>query len=441
MGFMALILVFTMIAGCSKNNNEGQNAAKNENGTKETTTPEAEKKVSGDITVITQRTDIVDTVFKDYAAEFNKEYPDVKVNFQALSDYEGQIKIRMNSDDYGDVLLLPTSIPLADTPQFFEPLGDLEQMKTQYIGLEERSVDGKTYGIPMTVNFSGILYNKKVFDDAGVTTTPRTPDEFQAALQKIKDKGDAVPLYTNYADSWPLTQWEAVLTTSAGNVDYVNVTQPSTDDNFVQGQPHYDLYKVMYDAAKNGLIEKDPTTTNWEASKSDLANGKIGAMVLGSWAIGQVKAIATNPDDIAFMPFPTNAKEVIMPLADDYTLGVSVHSKNKEAAKAWVEWFINKSSYPTTEGGGMSPVVGAELPATLKQFEGTDVKFSLQTPAQAGQEGLVDKIDKDSEIGLWQADFKKRIIEAAIGNRSESYDDIMKDLNDAWVKSRAKVAK
>ncbi|AOZ94167.1 ABC transporter substrate-binding protein [Paenibacillus crassostreae] len=440
-GLMALVLVFTMIVGCSSNtNNTEQNTAKtNESGSNTAPTEGTDKAVSGEITVITQRTDIVDTVFKDYAMEFNKKYPDVKVNFQALSDYEGQIKIRMNSDDYGDVLLLPTSIPLADTPQFFEPLGDLDQMKSQYIGLEERTVDGKSYGLPITVNFSGILYNKKVFDDAGVATTPRTPDEFLAALQKIKDKGVATPLYTNYADSWPLTQWESVLTTVAGNVDYVNVTQPNTDDNFVAGQPHYDLYKVMYDAAQKGLIEKDPTTTNWEASKADLANGKIGAMVLGSWAIGQVKALAANPDDIAFMPYPTNAEEVIMPLADDYLLGISLHSKNKEAARAWVDWFINESSYPTTEGGGMSPVVGAELPATLKLFEGTEVKFELQTPATAGQEGWVDKIDKDAEIGLWQPDFKKRIIEAAIGNRSESYDDIMKDLNDAWVKSRAKV--
>jgi len=443
-GLLALMLVLTLLAGCGGNNrnNAAQNNAAGNAGTANSGTEQtAGRDISGEITVITQRTDIVDTVFKDYAAEFNKEYPNVKVNFQALSDYEGQITVRMNSDDYGDVLLLPTSIPLADTPEFFEPLGTLEEMSKQYIGLEERTVDGKVYGIPIAVNFSGILYNKKVFNDAGVTTTPRTPDEFLAALHKIKEKGDAIPLYSNYADSWPLTQWEAVLTTVAGDVDYVNVIQPNTDDNFVPGQPHYELYKVMYDTAKQGLIEDDPTTTNWEASKADMANGKIGAMVLGSWAIGQVQGLAENPDDIAYMPFPTNAKEIIMPLADDYTLGISKHSKHKEAARAWVDWFINKSGYPTEQAGGMSPVVGAPLPESLKQFEGTDVKFELQTPAKPGQEGLVDKIDKDAEIGLWQPEFKKRIMEAAIGNLNESYDDIMKDLNDAWVKSRAKFVK
>ncbi|WP_172197218.1 ABC transporter substrate-binding protein [Saccharibacillus qingshengii] len=428
LGLVALTLTASLFAGCSS---------------KESDTPAApgaaDSTPKGEITVITQRTDIVDTVFQDYAKKFNEKYPDIQVNFEALANYEDQIKIRMNTSDYGDVLLLPTSIPLADTPTFFEPLGSMEEMSKQYDGLEEREVDGKAYGLPITINYSGVIYNKSVFDKAGYSEPPKTIEEFMQALQAIKDKTDAVPLYTNYAAGWPLTQWEAVLTTVAGDKEYVNVKQPSTDDNFVPGAPHYDLYKVMYDAAKNGLIEEDPTTTDWESSKADLANGKIGTMVLGSWAIGQIKAIAPNPDDIAFMPFPTNAKERIVPLADDYTLGINVNSENKEAARAWVDWFINESGYPTTEGGGISPVKGAELPEILKQFEGTDVKFETQTPAEEKQKGLVDKIDKDAEIGLWQPDFKKIIIEAGIGNRPESYDDIMKGLNDAWVKSRAKV--
>lgn len=434
LGLMSALLVFAMV-GCSSAKSEEPSTNTGSSGTAATG-----KDLKGEITVITQKTDIVDTVFKDYAKKFNEEYPNISVKFQAMSDYEGQIKVRMNSSDYGDVLLLPTSVPLADLPQFFEPLGNYEDMKKQYNGLEERVVDGKVYGIPTTINYSGIVYNKKVFKDAGVTEVPKNPDQFLAAMQKIKDKGQAVPLYTNYAAGWPLTQWEADLTTVAGNVDYVNVTQPTTDDNFVKGQPHYDLYKLMYDVAQKGLIEKDPTTTDWESSKADMANGKIGTMVLGSWAVGQIQSKSQNPDDIGFMPFPTNASKVIVPLADDYTIGVSSKSSNKEAAKAWVDWFINKSTYPTTEGGGMSPAVGAELPAALKQFEGTGIEFKFQTPAKAGQEGLVDKIDKDSEIGLWQPDFKKRIIEAAVGNKKESYDDIMKDLNDRWKASRASVA-
>lgn len=60
-----------------------------------------------------------------------------------------------------------------------------------------------------------------------------------------------VALY--YASGWALTQWESDLTTVAGDPDYVNIKQPASDDNFVTGQPHYDLYKAMYDAAQRTL--------------------------------------------------------------------------------------------------------------------------------------------------------------------------------------------
>ncbi|GGF74517.1 sugar ABC transporter substrate-binding protein [Paenibacillus albidus] len=443
LGLMALTLMGGLVAGCSSSNNSnGETAANTGNaGTEASTTPGegTAKDIKGEITVITQRTDIVDTVFKEYAANFNEKYPEVQVNFEALANYEDQIKIRMSTEDYGDVLLLPTSVKIHDLPDFFEPLGKLADMEKEYTGLEERQVDGTVYGVPITINYSGLIYNKKVFSDAGITELPKTIDEFMTDLQTIKDKTDAVPLYTNYAAGWPLTQWEAVLPTVAGNRDYVNIAQVASGDNFVAGQPHYELYKVMYDAAQKGLIEEDPTTTDWETSKGDLANGKIATMPLGSWAIGQIKGVATNPDDVGFMPFPTNAEKVFVPLAADYNLGISIHSENKAAARAWVDWFINESGYPTTEGGGMSPVIGAELPEILKQFEGTDVSFDTIAPAKAGEEGLVDAIDKDAEVGLWQPDFKKRIIEAAIGNRKESYDDIMKDLNDRWKASSTKI--
>jgi raffinose/stachyose/melibiose transport system substrate-binding protein len=425
-----LLVVSMMLAGCaSKNDNNAATTSKNP------------KDIKGNITVLTNRTDIVNTVFKDYAKKFNEKYPNIKVSFQALADYEGDVKVRMNSKDYGDVLLIPTAIPISDIPSFFEPLGSLTDMQKKYSGVEERAVNGKVYGIPMVINYSGVLYNKKVFKDAGVTTLPKTPDDFIAALQKVKANTKAIPLYTNYAAGWPLTQWEADLPTVAGDPDYVNITQPNSDDNFVKGQPHYTLYKVLYDAAKNGLIEKDPTTTDWESSKAMLAKGQIATMALGSWAIGQVKGVASNPDDIGYMPFPTNAKTQFFPTQADYNVGISKNSQNKAAARAWLDWFINDSNYAVEQGYGISALKSAPLSEDLKNFQSEGVKFLPITPAKSGQEGLVDKIDKQAEIGLWQPDFKKEIIEAGIGNKSESYDQIMKNLNDKWVKARAEVGK
>ncbi|GLC89585.1 ABC transporter substrate-binding protein [Lysinibacillus piscis] len=395
--------------------------------------------ISGDITVITQRTDIVDTVFQDYAKQFQEKYPDVNVSFEALADYGGQITPRMNTKDYGDVLLIPTQIPIADIPDFFEPLGDLEEMKEKYMGVEERAVNGKVYGIPIAVTYTGIVYNKKVFAQSGIKEVPKTFDEFKTALKSVKDKTDAIPLYSNYASGWPLTQWEGAITTVAGNPDYYNIKMPNEDNPFAKGKPHYEMYELMYDTAKEGLIEEDPLTTDWESSKAMMGRGEIATMVLGSWAIDQIKSVADNPDDIGYMPFPTNAEKVIFPLGADFQIAINKNSKNKEAAQAWVDWFIHESNYSVEQAGGISAAKDEPLPEELKQYEEQGVEFTLLTPAKKGQEGLVDKIDKEAEIGFWLEDNKKVIMEAGIGNRDESYEDLAERFNKAWNEASKKV--
>ena len=55
--------------------------------------------------------------------------------------------------------------------------------------------DGLCYGIGYMGNAQGVLYNKKVFADAGVTDVPKTPTEFIDTRQKIKDNTDAIPRF------------------------------------------------------------------------------------------------------------------------------------------------------------------------------------------------------------------------------------------------------
>ena len=69
----------------------------------------------------------------------------------------------------------------------------------------EQVYQGKVYGLAITGNAQGILYNKLVFAAAGITAPPRTPDEFVAALRAVKAKTTAIPLYTNYSAVWPLS--------------------------------------------------------------------------------------------------------------------------------------------------------------------------------------------------------------------------------------------
>lgn len=394
----------------------------------------------GRITVLTNVTegDRLEEL-KKYAQEFDAKYPGTQtVEFESIDDYENQAKIRLSGSDYGDVLLIPNTVEVANLGEYFVPLGTYEDLSKQYYCVDDRAYDGLVYGIPVSVQFTGIFYNKTVFEEAGITQIPRTIDEFMDALKMIKEKTDAIPLYTAYADQWTLNQWEANTLTVAGDVNYPYVMQAHDRQNFLKGSPNYNLYRIMYEASAVGLIEDDPATATFDEAKRLMANGEVATYVCSSWAIGQFQEAAMDAgmseDVIGYMPFPTPTADMkqLVRLGRDYVNGVSVHSKHQDIALAWVKFFA-ETDYATRLSSSVSPLVGSELPAIASDWYDLGVEFAACTPAQGENQGLLDKIDKESEVGLLEADFKQRIIDAAIGNRDETYDDIMNELNSSWV--------
>ena len=134
---------------------------------------------SGDITVLTNRTDLVDTTFQDYKKTFEAKYPDVTVTFEAITDYEGEVTTRMNTGDYGDVLLIPnTRRPPTSCPTSSSRWAPSTSSSEKYRFINEQAIDGKVYGLAITGNANGIVYNKKVWQAAGITAQPTTPEEF-----------------------------------------------------------------------------------------------------------------------------------------------------------------------------------------------------------------------------------------------------------------------
>lgn len=399
----------------------------------------ASKNAKGSIIVLTHRTDIVDTTLADYVKRFNQVYPNIKVEFEAITEYDTTVRTRMNTKEYGDVLSMVTVPPLqSDFAKFYEPLGDQKELEKKYGFLTNFVYAGKVYGIAPNANASGFVYSKKVFQKAGITSMPKTPDEFLAALRAIKATG-AVPLYLNYPSQWTLTQWEAYRAAPCGDPDYMNkiAHDPSP---FSAGKPHYVVNKLLYDVVKEGLIEKDPLTSDWENSKHLMAQGKIGVMALGAWAIGQMmdvaKADGLDPNDIGYMPFPCTVNgKMYSEVSADYALAVNANSKNKEAAKAFVFWMLDKSGY-AADNRSIPSLVGGTYPSVLDAFSELKVNYLSLNPAPADEAGLTDRLDKEAEIGFWQPNWRKRIVDAALGTSKESFDAIMSDFNARWDKAR-----
>lgn len=398
----------------------------------------AEGKIGGTIIVLTNRTDVVDIKFQEYKEAFEQKYPGTNVEFEAITDYEGTVRTRMSTNEYGDVLCKP-GIQTIDYPRYFEPLGSIQEFNEKFNftqGSNAIDYQGTAYAYPvMGVVGGGIVYNKKVFKKAGITKTPRNTEEFYTALQAIKDKTDAVPIFMNYPAGWTLVQWEGGVTAFTDDTDYKNKMVHQSEP-FQKGTAHYELYKLMYEVVKRGFCERDMLASDWEMSKQELADGKIGCMVLGSWAITQIKNLASNPDDIGYMPMvaEVNGKKYAEASLDT-PLCINVHSKNKATARAWIEFLVHETDW--VEFNESIPAVkGGKYPSVLDSFNELGVTYFEMNKPPVGEEGLYDTLDKESEIGFWSDPEKKRIVDAAMGTTNETFEQIMDDWNKRWSKAR-----
>ena len=362
-------------------------------------------------------------------------YPGIQVDVLTDTNYADTAKLHLQSGQYETVMLIP-AIDKADLSTYFLPYGDLESMEKEINYATNWMYDDQVYGVPITATAQGIVYNKKVFEEAGIKELPKTPEEFLQALKAIKDYDSSiVPLYTNYAAGWTMGSWDDYIGISAtGDPSYTQQKLLHTKDPFKDygDDTHaYAVYKILYDAVAQGLTEEDYSTTDWEGCKTMINQGKIGCMVLGSWAYPQMEAAGENGDDIGYMAFPISVDGKQYTLSGpDYCMGINVNAskEEQEAAMVFVKWMTEKSGYSYNEDG---LPIAADSTDTKLTFDG--VELMQEDPVLEGEEDLLNKLNSESELNVRNGGDSKiqEIIEhASIGDMS--FDEIMDDWNQKW---------
>lgn len=395
--------------------------------------------LTASIKILTNRTDIVDTVYKGYAEQFMEIYPNITVEYEGITDYEESLRLRLTTGDWGDICFIPTSVSKEELQNYFISLGDFDTLDGIYNFCTEKSFGGKVYGIANGGTAGGVLYNKKIWDAAGVTELPKTPDEFLDALQKIKDNTDAVPLYTNFAAGWPMGAWDAYTDiVCTGDADFKN-KMPHMKDPFAKKDDMtgpYAVYYTMYEAVARKLVEEDPASTDWESSKGAMNKGEIATMVLGSWAVQQCKDAGDTPDDVRYMPFPitVNGKQYAS-AGGNYGFGINnkATADNQIAAMLYVKWLVDASPIYTDEGS-IPARKDQPMPDVLADFAGVELLSNVQAPE--GEEDLFDNVNLQSEVGINNDDYPDcEILEAALYG-TKTLDELMGEWNAKWTSAQ-----
>lgn len=387
--------------------------------------------LSGSLEVILN---IDETIMTKYIQAFQQKYPNVTVKYTGYSNYEESILSRLESNDYGDVLFIPASLDTNGVKKYLEPLGEIAALSEKYNFVENAYIiDKQVYSLPSSAYLKGIIYNKEVFNKAGITEAPKSQDAFIRDLEMIKERTDAIPFYTCYDLKWILVDWSFFpFIETTGDNEYKGTKFVYDKDPFLEGGNYYEAYKLLYEIVRQNLHEGSHKVYDWGELCRKLNSGKIASVVAGTWAYSQIKNAGDNGDAIAFMPYPNeiNGKQYAT-IGIDYGYCISKNSTNKEAARKFIEFMLDESGY-ALDDNRISIVKSDPLPEVYSKITNLDIQINAPFEGKAFQyyNILSDGESLDSPERIME------VIDVASGKKAGNYDQLMQSWNSRWEDAR-----
>lgn len=150
-------------------------------------------------------------------------------------------------------------------------------------------------------------------------------------------------------DEWPdYPYMEFMPALESGNGQNWN-TMATQDAPFAEGTDINKAYHKVNELFNSGVLGKDPLGLGNDQVTNLFATKDAAIIALGDWGLQNIQNSGEDISELGTFYLPTRDSEsdpfnVIV--QGDSFMGVTTHSKNQEAAIAFVEWYYSEAWYP-----------------------------------------------------------------------------------------------
>ncbi|MBE4740654.1 MULTISPECIES: extracellular solute-binding protein [Streptomyces] len=222
--------------------------------------------------------------YKALVKEFEAAHKDIKVKYVNVPFDQAQNKFDTAAGATGAPDILRSEVgwtPAFAKKGFFLPLDGTEALKDQDKFqpnlIKQAQYDGKTYGVPFVTDTLALVYNKELFEKAGITEAPKSWDDLKKAAATIKGK-------TGVDGYWGSTQaYYAQSFLYGEGTDTVDVAAKKITVNSAEAKKAYGTWLDLFDG--KGLHKADTTADAYAHIQDAFVNGKVASIVQGPWEI------------------------------------------------------------------------------------------------------------------------------------------------------------
>lgn len=322
------------------------------------------------------------TAYEDVIAKFEDANPDITINaeFFNTNDYDNILKTRLSGGAGPDVY----GFDLGNIKTFVDDgfAADLSDGGESYLSkltpeaAKDSQREGGTYNLPISLSGNGIIYNKALFEKAGITEPPTTYTDLLADSKKLSDAG-VIPFAMSAQDNW----WPQFIVYYAlaehGANEELGEKMAAGEATFSGSEAWTEALDVVRDLTPYYM--PNPVGTSQTAAQSAFLGGEA-AMFPATWILSDAREAGL---DLGYMNFPT----VDQPTDDlwgTYQVRFGVNPNNGDAKLAasqkFLDFFLQDDTYseflskvklfPTTTGVEIGADVDPLFPDMQAAWEG-----------------------------------------------------------------------
>ncbi|WP_203433383.1 extracellular solute-binding protein [Jiangella asiatica] len=319
--------------------------------------------------LVPQYSDGTTALWEEIIASFEEDNPDITVNLEVQSwdNINDVIRTKVQAGEAPDILNIDAFSGFAKDDLLY-PAEDVVSSETmddfQESFIENASLDGTVYGLPMIASARALFYNQDVLTQAGITEPPATWDDLLAAATAVSELGTGV-----FGYGMPLGSEEAQAETSiwtfggGGSWTAGDTITVDTPENLAA----VEFMKTMIDA---GATQPDPGATDRTPMLDVFVQGQIAMAVGLPPTIGQIEE--RNPElNYGIAPVPTQDGSPVTLGVADHLMAFRNDDDKQEAIRAFLDHFFSTDvylSFVDTEGFLPTTMSGAEGTANAERF-------------------------------------------------------------------------
>ncbi|GIQ70093.1 ABC transporter substrate-binding protein [Xylanibacillus composti] len=333
-----LLLALVLVATACSNASNTENQQNGDTGNSE----------AGQTTVTWWVPNWDEAVAKELIAKFEAANPGVKVEIVTMTwdTMENQIRVSLMSKEAPDVITelesrvknLASQNLLMNLDGFYDEHLDKDDFIAS--ALEINTYEGSIYGVPFRHDGSGVLYNKTMFEEAGLDPDhfPETWDEFVTAMELLTKDTNGDGTIDQYALAWPLgnqanavTRFIQLLYSEGGDILNEDGTRSA-----LNSPEAVEALEKLVATIKNGYAPTSTMELDNTTLRGLFVNERIAAYIGGQFDIAPIQE--ENPNiqlGTAVIPGPNGMGTSTV---NGFSLIVPEQARQKEAAMELVKF-------------------------------------------------------------------------------------------------------